>query len=221
METDLVEQNSPEKNMFKFDYDNQNMDDNINFLKWKESIVEKNNNNKLKLFKCQEDKIFFYSSLEDYYLGLCPLCHQYICFFCLFPSQNNNRTSKICCLKRLMNICFCINGPKYIKRNNLFTPFAICFLVPGINLFMSGIYITAIINNTANKKEKIDKKFEPPFFEDKYIFYLIFIFFVLAIPFFFLNTYLILGLILISIPFKLIPLKYYLGLFEVKESSLG
>ena len=224
MEIDLVTQNNQYENVFRFDYDSQKMNDNINLLKWKKSILKKNNNDRnLKLFKCQEDKIFFYNSNKDNYLGLCPICGKNICYFCLFPYKDNKKSDIICCLKRLFHVCFFINGPNYIKRNNVFTSFAICFLIPGFNIFMGGNYLTLIINDIANqKKKKINHVLESQFYEEKYYFiFPLFMYFVLVIPFFFLNAFFILGLILISIPFKFIPLKYYLGVFDIKDDSFS
>ena len=221
MEIDLLDQNCPNEKYFKYDYESQNLNDNINLLKWKEEIKKKNNNIKnLKLFKCQKDKIFFYNSYKENYLGLCPICSKYICYFCLFPNTRNDNSEIFCCIKRLIHVCFCINGPIYIKRNNLCTGFAICFLIPGLNIFMGGLYMTLIINDIANQKKKKDQILESEYFEEKYYFiFTIFLYFVLIIPFFVLNFYFILGLILISIPFKFIPLKYYLGVFDIKDDS--
>ena len=211
------------ENLFKLDYLDQNINDNIKLLKWKKLIIEKNKNNRnLILFKCIKDKVLFYDTYENYYLGLCPICKKYICYFCSFQNNSFNKSDIICCLKRYINICFFINGVTYIKRSGLFNTFSIFFLIPGINILMSGIYLSfMILENIAKRKQKKEQILESINLEEKIIF-LIFVIltqFILAIPFLLLNAYFILCLIFISIPFKLIPLKYYLGVFDTKDDG--
>ena len=82
--------------IFKFDYENQQLESNLNYIKWKDSNIKEYGNN-AKLFKCKKCKIFFYSKYEDiikkpYYLAPCLICKQYICYFCSYsyirPQEN-------------------------------------------------------------------------------------------------------------------------------------
>ena len=220
MEVDLINRN---ENIYKLDYENQNIDDNINILKWKQLMLTKNNNNKhLILFKCKKDKILFYDNYYDNnYLGFCPICKEYICYFCSFYNKSKN-SDLICCLKRLINIRFFIYGPKYTKKNDLSNCISICLLIPGINFIMTGMYIVIIISGEiAKEKTKKHQILESANLESKTPFLMteVLMPFVLLIPFFILNTYFILGFIIISIPLKFIPIKYYLGVFDTKEES--
>ena len=220
MEVDLINQN---ENIYKLDYENQNIDDNINILKWKQLMLTKNNNNKhLILFKCKKDKILFYDNYYDnHYLGFCPICKKYICYFCSFYNKSKN-SDLICCLKRLINTRFFIYGPKYTKRNDLCSCFSIGLFIPGFSIILIGMYIIINISEgVAREKSKKSQVLESTYLEEKsvFIFTEILMPFVLLIPFFILNTYFILIIIIISIPLKLIPLKYILGVFDAKEDA--
>ena len=223
IEEDIISENG---NIFKLEYENQNIDHNIKALKWKQSMLKKNNNNKnLKLFKCQKDKILFYDNYyENHYLGLCPICQKYICYFCLFPNKHHE-LKIICCLRRLINICFFINGPKYTKRNDLCNYFCICLFIPGINFFITQFYFTMkLTENVANENHKKNQLLEKSLEEQKkgyFEFAEFLIEITLFMPFFIFSINFILVLIIISIPFKLIPIKYCLGIYDSKEDSFN
>ena len=107
-------------NIFKYDYEKQNLDNNLNYLKWKDSFL-KEYGITAKLFKCKKCKILFYSKNEDiikkpYYLSLCPICKHYIFYFCSY-SYNFNE-SLFCCNKRAINISIFSFRIKLYKRNN-------------------------------------------------------------------------------------------------------
>lgn len=221
IEEDIISQN---ENIFKLEYANQNIDHNINALKWKKLMLKKYNNNKnLKLFKCQNDNILFYDNYyENHYLGFCPICQKYICYFCLFPNKQHE-LNIICCLRRLIYICLFINGPKYIKRNDLCNAFAICLFIPGFNFFFIEFYFAMTLTEKVAKK-KYKKKLllveglegqAKGYFEGADFLVQLLLF----IPFFIFSLDFILILIIFSIPFKLIPIKYCLGIFDSKEDS--
>ena len=218
MEVDIVDE---KENIFRLDYENQNIDDNIHVLQWKQLMLKKYEGNKnLKLFKCQEDNILFYDNFFDNnYLGFCPICNKYICYYCLYPNQAKE-SYVFCCLKRLIYTCVFINGPKYTKMNNLCTAISICLLIPGVNFFMTGIFLGVFMEETvANQKLKKNKILKIIALE-RNIYLKTLTSLILMIPYLIMNAYFILGLILISIPFKLIHLKYYFGIFDTKEELL-
>ena len=104
-----------DKKIFPYDYKNQKIDNNINYLEWKDSIIKEYSND-AKIFKCKRCKILFYSKKEDmikkpYYSMPCPICNNSICYFC---SCDYNCFDRIyCCRRRILNICLCISGPYY------------------------------------------------------------------------------------------------------------
>ena len=84
------------------------------------------------------------------------------------------------------------------------------------------MYMVIIISNRVTRENsKKNQELEIANLEEKPVFILteILMPFVLLIPFFILNTYFILIIIIISIPLKFIPIKYYLGVFDIKEDT--
>ncbi len=120
--------------IFKYDYENQQLESNLNYIKWKESNIKEYGNN-AKLFKCKKCKILFYSKYEDvkkpYYSVSCPICKQYICYFCLHSYIHPQEKDKIfCCYKRIINLSFLILGPLYGKECNICEFYFLTFLIP-------------------------------------------------------------------------------------------
>ena len=132
------------ENVFKPNYENQNLDNNIEYQKWKESMIKKYGT-KGKLYKCPKDKILFYTSDDDgghfhENEGLCPLCKEHICYFC----SNYLRSLYKCCFKKKFSEMYRsgieLSGTA-IKDYNDYEDRAIkYFLLPGVNLiFFIGI----------------------------------------------------------------------------------
>jgi hypothetical protein len=119
--------------------------------------------NNSKQFKCNKDKILFYKSYNDYikdycYKCKCPICNNYICYFCSFNGDNYDLS---CCLK--FNILKTIfqYGPRPLNepfdKSNLFF-----LIIPILNIFMiifsyfKILYIGLILVKTKNNnKEEI------------------------------------------------------------------
>jgi len=210
-----------ENKIFKFEYENQKIDNNINYLKWKDSIIKKYDND-VKIFKCKQCKILFYSKNEDmiknpYYSMPCPICKKYICYFCSCSYIYSKYSLLYCCRRRILNICFFISAPSYSKDENLFNLEIFMFLIPIINIL--GLFRrieTILFFSLPQEISKNEGKFK--YYENSK-FYEIMVFIipiVLGIPFFFIDIYHIIFLFLISIPFKLYPFKYYLGVIDIK-----
>ena len=84
-----------ESNIFRLDYNEQNINSNLDFLKWKKSMLE-NYGKDAKLFHCLEDKIYFCVSKKEFdYNNACPICKRGICYFC-----NSNGSHEGCCCIR-------------------------------------------------------------------------------------------------------------------------
>ena len=77
----IINSELPE-NIFKLEYFNQNLNDNVEYQKWNNLMIKKYGR-KAKLFKCQDDDILFYTSNEDckshpFYQSVCPYCNNTI-----------------------------------------------------------------------------------------------------------------------------------------------
>ena len=214
------------KNIFKLDYENQNLNNNINYLNWKDSIP-KEYGNEAKILKCKKCKILFYSKKEDiitqkpFYLKTCPICKKYICYFCSYYYNQcyNSFNDLHCCIKIALYIAFFISGPEYIKKNEIFDSNTLIFLIPIINIM--GLFTRAFnicflyLAKKESKNEGVLKHRDG----DLFCLYKLMINLtgiILGIPYFLLDAYQILLLLFISIPFKFYPLKYYFGVLDVK-----
>ena len=99
-------------NIFKVDYSEQKMDINLEFLKWKESMLEKYGSN-AKLFHCIKDKIYFYvSKKECNYMKNCPLCNNNICYFC----KSNGYHDGYCCISYKFYSMFFVDSSTYFEQ---------------------------------------------------------------------------------------------------------
>jgi len=155
--------------VFKFDYENQKIENNIDFKKWKVKIEKENKNknedkNKIEIYKCNDCKICFYSIIYDdidfqEYYSSCPNCKKEICYFC---SQNikgldifSRYLRGYCCFKRL--ICFVFFREKFFKGYPIadFILGYIAFIIPFIN---SAAIILCIIQNLFCLKESKKKR---------------------------------------------------------------
>ena len=109
-----------------------------------------------------------------------------------------------------------------IQKNGLFDDFYnILFLIPGINLLGLSIRSDSIFaSDLASKKQDINigkLKSSDKVYNKFFVLMLYIIPLVLSIPFLLIDIFHIIILILISIPFKFIPIKYYFGLFDIKK----
>ena len=213
----LIANNHNSINVFKLQYKNQNVYNNIEYQKWKKLMLTEYGNNS-KQFKCNKDKILFYSTYNDciyypYYKCICPICNNYICYFCSF---NSNDEFIICCIKNSFFNAIFYYGPKSI--NEPFDKSTLFMLFPGLNIFVIVLYFFNFFYIELEKENSKDDNNEEKYIDydknKKYILNLIIIISIgllISIPFAIIYNYLIVFLIIISIPFKFIPLKYYLG----------
>ena len=216
---------------FKPEYEEQKLRNNINFKKFKESIIKKYGNH-ARIFYCTKDKIYFYydDSKFPYLEGICPLCKWRICYFC-----SSINWEDCCCLRKrayyLLNVDALIFLDSYPKKEHInynFSDYLFYALVPYINciFFFGGLHVfiyklktniktgseyngvedymsfESVINGCYDHMESFG------FIVTLDILTLI----ILAIPLFFLNLFFTIILIIISIPFKFYPIKYLFGI---------
>ena len=220
--SNIIDKDNSEDYIYNLDYEGQNLENNLNFQKWKILILKKYGNN-AKLFKCIKDKILFFIEYEkciNYpgYFIRCPKCKKYICCFCSYSSNKANNIN--CCIKRSLNIALFIDAPKFAK--NEYQNYTFDYkesLIPGFNIINIFLRINNILFcNVATKKSKNDNdgklKISEKIDNEVYGRCIYLIPFSLIIPFFIINTYLILSIIFISISCNDYPLKYYYGILE-------
>ncbi len=220
--------------IFKFDYENQNIEKNINFKKWKAKI-EKENTNKIKIYKCNDCKIFFYETINEdkdfiSYYGICPICEKEICCFCYQYLAGLYIFSRYlrgyCCLKRFISFIFFREkflDDLYPLKN--FILGYIAFIIPYINC--TAIILCIIENLFYLRRTKINKNnsYAYYFIEEKesILFYFLSKFINFCFAFVCSISYLSLTLafmaitFLFSIPFKMTPLTNLI--FYVAENS--
>ena len=211
--------------IFKYDYENQQLESNLNYIKWKDSNIKEYGNN-AKIFKCKKCKILFYSKYDDimkkpFYLTPCLICNQYICYFCSYSYIHPQEKDKVfCCYKRIINLSFFILGPIYGKNYSICDFYFFAFLIPLFNIFFQCAFINEILFRCmATAKSKNEGKLAKSKVLDfmPYNIILIFLFFTLSIPYIIIYTLFILSLYLVSLPIKFWLIKYYLGLIDIKD----
>lgn len=160
--------NNFNNNIFNIDYENQNVENNCNFNKWKESINYKYNG-KGNIYKCPFEKHYFYGEEKEYRI-VCPSCNKEICNYCLLPIFEDWNAK--CCTKRKLLIMH-NNGTTFSNlqdRQRQHGDFydeeveEIIFFIPGISLiFLVGIFFNAFFYKIVRKyydKEKFSITYE-------------------------------------------------------------
>ena len=213
---------SKDTEIFTYQYDNQNLDNNREFIIWKESILKKYTITP-KLFKCKKDKIIFYDkkniNLNNNRIQ-CPLCKKFICYYCSYPNASNNDGLVFCCFRRAFfklfnnsefrNVAYNYNCKKILR--NFF------YFIPGCNLFLTiSIFFCLLFLELATKKSKehVNGQLNGPKIQNNnsYFVTMLIMTFLLCIPLLIYNTFFIILIIIISIPLKFLPIKYLLVIY--------
>jgi len=223
---DIIESNLLNNNIFKLDYFNQNLTNNIKFTKWNQLMIKEYGNN-IKLFKCKVDNIFFYLNYDEClkippFAGKCPLCNNYVCLFCSFYFKKDVYSWESCCRKRSIYKAFFFFGFKNIKKlkeNYYKEHMHLLIFIPGLNSFILFIKIIDILflDVAIEKSKYINDNYESPRgrLEKNTINFVIVIALTIAfsillsIIYIFYNAIFLFALVIISIPFKFYPIQYY------------
>ena len=221
------------ENAFQLEYAGQKLnEDNIVFRRWHDKMIEKFGR-KAKLFKCIKDNIYFYASNEDcksypFYQSRCPCCNNPICYYC-HRYNKDSYGNGLCCLSRKFYCFFFQDGLRLINPiapdhdyPQDYDQSLTYFLIPGLNLlfFMATMHTELFyklsLSNDLGHNGYLRN------YEDRYknnyttlqILVGIDIAFSLVLTFCYLllNIYFIIILLIISIPFKFYPMKYYMGI---------
>ena len=241
IEDKVYTKNNELKKVFRLDYKEQNIQKNKEFQKWKYEL-DKKYGKSIRIYKCKDDKIFFYHKINDEfdeYIEKCPECYEYICCFCSqiidgpYPFSRFIRNYFF--LKRLFYFLF--YREKIVNKEDDFPMFIyilgyIAFIIPNITGF--GLILTIIQNLFCLKRykhAKLNKNNFPDYFNIRHfleekkrciftILEIISIGFALCmtIPYIIFIIICIIIIFLISIPFKMIPLNNFI--FYLAENSV-
>ena len=215
--------------IFKLDYKGQKIENNKMYDKWKQSMITKFGNDGKFIF-CQKDDIYFYISHNDYinsssYQSVCPLCSKPICYYCSRFISDVYYENGSCCLKRKIKYIFNHDIHTYINQTDRqkelypYQKFLKIFLIPFLSFlyFIARIHISFFYKLTM-KNSQLDDNGYLAIYKNNLLYKNFFITLdiissaFLTIPFIIINIYIIIIVLLISFPFKLIPLKYFLGI---------
>ena len=215
--------------IFRPEYENQNIKNNQNFINWEKSIFTKYGKD-AKLFKCTEDNIYFYTSNKDcieypFYACRCPECNFYICYYCLGRTDHHDAEYGQCCIKRRLYYSFHFDALEYIRpikpwdnEESILDKYTVLFFsIPFVNMIFCIYAISALFFYKMQFYN--GDSFIP--YENRFsnivsygvVLALNGLFAIaLSIPFFLYNAFFLIILWIISIPFKLIPVKFVAGI---------
>ena len=208
--------------IFKLEYPNQKLDNNKEYIKWKQLMMKIYGNN-AKEFRCIKDNILYYCNYETFlsneFNRECPKCKTNICYFCLTRKVKKFSFYHSCCIKKSIYRYIYCHGPRFLKNDDK-DLYNVCFIIlaflPGISLFIiiNKLAVALYLEIEIKKllcDEKRDSYDSYDIIFEKYNFiclpYLFFII-MISIIFFIYNIYFIIILLLISIPFKCYPIKF-------------
>ena len=209
-----------DNNIFQLEYQNQVLDNNIKFQKWKNSMLKKYGSD-AKLFKCKKDNILFFISKGNTlqapcYLKKCPICRELICYFCSYYYLSI--FTHVYCSLIYYPLKFARDENNNQKVFNHAT-----FFIPGVNILFIGLSFLEILYLDVGTKESKDKEFEElkEYWEklnDFYLFIDYSVYFLLSIPLFIYNVIIIIFLLIITIPFKnYYPLRRYYNIISTDD----
>ena len=207
------------ENIFKLDYENQKLENNIEYEKWKDSI-KNNYGNDVIIFRCLEDNILFSNennNSNSFYFIKCPICNNFTCSYCSYSSKYEDEHI-MCCFKRVISTIFKYKASKYVEKEYKKNCENIIILIPGCNFYIIYFNICVVIlcylasKESKQKKEKF--KIHDFFSSKNFLSIFVLIGLLLVIPFFILNIIVIIFIILISIPFQFYPIKFLAGIFH-------
>ena len=222
MENDIKEENEQNlidiKDYFKMDFPIQKLEGNRQFEEYKKIKLNELGKD-AKLLHCKNDNIYFYISKEEcknnkYHIK-CPLCNEYICYFC-----GKNDTYQItaiefanCCFK-LKFYYFYFFGFANIDKSFNCKFYNILYLLPFSGFTFPYFLIVNFAMNVSSPN-----LFNPGnYYSGINIIMSIFQGFMLSISYFFYDIYFKLIALIISLFTKFYPYKYIfgilLGIFE-------
>ena len=220
METDSPnKENILGENYFQILYPNQNYKTSLEYKQWKKNVEEILGKNGKEVF-CEKDNIIIYQKYQKIDIGIyCPICNKFL-YGCEYCNKISNQVTKSCCIQAFINENI-KNSYKFIKMENKedkddfyynlfinFIPFSFLYrtiLIP-IIIFLSienkrNIMIDQVLENMKENLKNI--------FEFAFMFYIL----LMLIPYTILFYSIYLIILILSLPFKLYPIKLLLGFY--------
>lgn len=107
------------QNYFCLDFTGQKLERNKLFEAFKKQQLDEYGKD-AKLFYCKKDNLYFYVTKDNcktlpYYYKQCPLCHNYICYFCKRNAQEKIGENGNCCIKLRIYYLFFHNGFQFFR----------------------------------------------------------------------------------------------------------
>ena len=220
-------------NIFKLDYPGQKINRNVEFEKWK-NVNSKKYGKNYRIFKCLLDNLLFITTNQEcksfpFYLSVCPKCKNPICYFCS-RFKKYSFFNGDCCLRRRIYCMFFQDGLRLIKPYNevyitTFEKSFRIFIIPVYNLFyflkeLHGFlfYKLSLKNAKPHSNGSLEIYENHIGGQGYFVLHLfaginILFGITISIPFILLDIYSTIFILIISVPFKLYPLKYILGIF--------
>ena len=205
---------------FKLDYPGQNLKENRIFIDFKKKIKQRGKDGKI--YYCKKDKLYFCVIKENTeinpkyysYYQTCPLCNNYICYYCrriISPSMRNKGN---CCVQLKLDNYFCLGTQDSIKKIILSNP---TYFIPLFSFFLfyfisvNLLFFRLILKETKSSNDKLYYSYlnNHHGFLIRVIFLLIG--FLLTICYTIFDIYFKIIILIISIFTQLYPLKYYIG----------
>ena len=159
--SNLIKNELENEKIFNLDYENQKLENNKEYEKWKKSMI-KYYGNDANLFRCLEDKILFFNENNrnsDCFIK-CPICNKYICCYCPYSTSSRyfGDDQIKCCLKSALVSLFINKVPKYVEEEFRINFENILIVVPGCNFviiyFLICTFFLSILASKQSKKEK-------------------------------------------------------------------
>ena len=202
MENNNLEQynNLLENDYFQISYEGQNYKELPGFQEWKRLMIEKYGDER-KEIKCWNDNTIFYSNNRGNQTITCPTCRKKM-YRCIFCNEVNKYDFILCCFRG----CFHHIISEKIYKNPIENKTMLyLFIFPFISMVIS---IYAIINAFFCERIKYEKII---IFEKNIllVFIIICFTFLMSIIFGIIYHLLLIGFFILSIPFKLYPIKIY------------
>ena len=244
MENDIRNENKYINDYFQLDFAKEDIKGNRFFEEFKKQRLKELGKD-AKLFHCKKDNVLFYVSKAEckinnannhYYCKKCPLCKNYICYFCERIRHNPRDNRKKCCVLSSLYYIFFINGFKFCKDYSQFDDylkgnfkfFLILDLIPLTKCFLYSMSpIPFLFFGLLLKEKKWKKQIDNDMSYGDYIcrgeengiqtfFIIIFTLngLVLTICFTIIAFYFNILILIISLFTKFYPLKYSVGLLN-------
>ena len=219
---EVNEKNEIDSNYFRIDYKNQNYEISNIYKKWLEK--KRLNNNNGEEIKCEKDNIVLFTSNNEKSI-ICPICNSKY-YKCLSCGRVSNTELSECCFKA--NFKKLIKNEKIYKYTvndlndddiiNFIFLIILFFFIPTMIGIAVGLYSFYFF--FFDLKNKRNEKYYDAFYKKEGFlcflrnFSMIICIFLTSVVYTILFYFIFILFFLVSMPFKLYPVKIFVGIFE-------